>query len=101
MLHDVPHIGQVVLDALANVEPFEYSMTKMSRFPHDEMIISSNVETLAKGPSLPNASALPASFVLAPVKLVLRVKNRLHALNYSDVPTGIEANSTFGSVKRP
>ena len=61
-------------------------MTKMSRFPRDEMIISSNVETLAKGPSLANASALPASFVHARVKLVQRVKNRLYALNYSNVP---------------
>ena len=76
-------------------------MTKMSRISHDEMNISSNDKTLAKGPSLANASALPASFVLAPVILVQRVKNRLYALNYSDVPTGIEANSAFGSVKRP
>ena len=50
------------------------------------MSLSINVETFAKGPLLAICQrALPGSFVLARELLVRRIKNRLHALNYSDV----------------
>ena len=59
------------------------------------MSASFNVETLAKGPFARNASALPASFVLARAKLVQRVKNRLYALNYSDVQQVLKPTVTL------